>query len=386
MKIINNLKKVLNNNQKNILTRYTRNQNIINKKSNNFLFSNNLNSSIKLFSEKNNLNICNNKNTIINTNIDIDKKISFQNLNSVICRNFSDKIQLNKKLINEKNTFLYNHYRYDGYNDIKNSNYLRNEIVKRENETFKKWKKFLNHYLNDWNKIVDKFSVNYKEDFGEKIGDFIYYEESQELGYDILYRKNIITNKIEIVLDILKVPFLKDINKTILKNLRISPDQKRVSFILDLENNEKHYGGIYDIEKKEFYNVKFDNVNTIEFTKFENYFIITELDQKSRPWVIKGRYLSNKEMEKNTLDKFNNNTINNNNKNLENEIILFQENNENIFIETSPSKDNKFLIINSTSKNDSAIYTLNLTELEAKPIEILKRIKQTRYFLDHINV
>lgn len=305
-------------------------------------------------------------------------------------------IQLSKKyftsrkpIINQTNTNLHNHYRFDGLNELKFNKYMQKEIVKREDEIFKNWKKLLNHYLNDWEKNVNFFSIKEKTDIGEIIGEYVYFEETTEEGYDILYRKNIETNKKETVLNIKNIPFLKDINKTVLKSLRISPNQKKVSFIVDLENKERYTGGIYDIEKKEFYNCKFENVNCIEFTKYDNYFIVVENDEKNRPSKIKGIYLSNSTINSNNNNNQKDNSkskdINDKNSNTS-EVLLLEEKNHNIFLETAPSKDNKFLIINSLTKNDSAIYTLSLDELETKPIEILKRSKGIKYFTDHANV
>jgi len=293
-----------------------------------------------------------------------------------------------KPIINQTSTNIHNHYRYDGLNEIKYNKNMQNEIVKRENEIFKNWKKLLNHYLNDWEKAVNMFSIKEKTDLGEIIGEYLYFEETTEEGYDILYRKSLKTNKKETVLDIKNIPFLKDINKTVLKSLRISPNQKKVSFIVDLENKERYTGGIYDIENKEFYKSNFENVNCIEFTKYDNYFIVIENDEKNRPSKIKGIYLRNDSLEKNNNEQNKGSRIENilNINSFENEVLLLEEKNHNVFLETAPSKDNKFLIINSLTKNDSAIYTLSLDEFESKPIEILKRSKGIKYFTDHANV
>lgn len=343
-------------------------------------------------------NISFNKNNLLSfPNKNLISTIDFNNNNS--SNNYNDKIfpktdkkpfiGFNKKyfsaakpIINQTNTKVHNHYRYDGLNEIKYNKYMQKEIVKRENELFKNWKKLLNHYLNDWEKAVNMFSIKEKTDIGEIIGEYVYFEETTDEGYDILYRKNIKTNKKETVLDIKRIPFLKDINKTVLKSLRISPNQKKVSFIVDLENKERYSGGIYDIENKEFFKIKFENVNCIEFTKYDNYYIVVENDDKNRPAKIKGVYLSS---EKINEEKANFNDSNSKS-NFENEVLLLEEKDHNIFLETSPSKDNKFLIINSLTKNDSAIYTLSLDELEARPIEILKRSKGIKYFTDHANV
>jgi len=308
----------------------------------------------------------------------INKKTINEFLIKIPSKNFNTP---RKPIINQTSTNLHNHYRYDGLNEIRFNKHQQKEIVKRENEIFKNWKKLLNHYLNDWEKAVNKFAIKEKIDIGENIGEYVYFEETTEEGYDILYRRNLKTNKKDVVLDIKKIPFLIDINKTVLKSLRICPLQKRVSFIVDLENKERYTGGIYDIGNKEFYKLKLDNVNAVEFSQFENYYIIIENDEKNRPSKIKGIYLDFN-LDKKGLKNY----CEESSQNLNKEILLFEEKNHNIFIETAPSKDNKFLIINSQTKTDSAIYTLKLNQLEAKPIEILKRSKSVKYFTDHANV
>ena len=39
--------------------------------------------------------------------------------------------------------------------------------------------------------------------------------------------------------------------------MRLSQDQGKISFVVDLENNEKYYGGIYDIINRKYFKRKF---------------------------------------------------------------------------------------------------------------------------------
>ena len=41
-------------------------------------------------------------------------------------------------------------------------------------------------------------------------------------------------------------------------------------------------------------------------------------------------------------------------------MVIYEEKQEHIFLETNPTKDNEFLIINSLSKDDSEILIMNM--------------------------
>jgi len=64
------------------------------------------------------------------------------------------------------------------------------------------------------------------KEIGEKFGDYTYYDVPAKT-YDIMMRKNK-EGKEEVVFDLKTVPFLKDINETLLKTVRISPDHTKV--------------------------------------------------------------------------------------------------------------------------------------------------------------
>lgn len=141
----------------------------------------------------------------------------------------------------------------------------------------------------------------------------------------------------------------------------------QISFILDLDNNEKYYGGIYNIETNEFYYSlnNLCNVSSIEFTQFDNMFLYVQNDSLNRPFKIKSHIISTNYNEDKTL---------------------LEETDPQIYIETNPTKDNKYIIVNSMSKNDSQISLINLSEADLTPTIIFKREKGVKYFVEHCEV
>ena len=138
---------------------------------------------------------------------------------------------------------------------------------------------------------------------------------------------------------------------------------------MDLENNEKYSSGIYDIKEKKYYPKVFKNTSTIEFTNNPNIFIYLVSDEKNRPYKILQHTVGS--------DK--------------DDIVLFEEKQEHIFLETNPTKDNNYLVINSLTKDDSEIFLINLSlnendHLQTQIQSLLKRQKDVKYFIEHFNV
>ena len=72
--------------------------------------------------------------------------------------------------------------------------------------------------------------------------------------------------------------------------------------------------------------------------------------------------------------------------NFDKDTVLFEENDPQIYIETNPTKDNKYIIINSLSKHDSKISLLNLTDKSLTPTTIFERVTGVKYFVEHCEV
>jgi oligopeptidase B len=277
-----------------------------------------------------------------------------------------------QKIIGDNYTLLHGIYRYDGYNSIKNNKFEREEIIKRESIILKNWKTMFQFYYKQWESECFSKSLLPFEEIGEKFGNYTYYNKMAEEGYEILKRKA--ENIDEVVLDLKKIPFIKDINNTNLKGMRISKSHKYISFVVDLDNNEKYSGGIYDIYSNKFYWRRFENASMIEFSQDEASLIYVENNELNRPCRIRKHFLDWENVTKKTFLK---------NFSSSNDQILFEEKDSDIYIETSPTKDHNFLIINCLTKDDSEVSIMDLKSPD-KITKILNRKKGIKYFIEHV--
>lgn len=264
-------------------------------------------------------------------------------------------------------TRLHGHVKIDNLNKIKDSTTLMKNSIEYENSIFKKWSKFLQISLKEWeNEVYSRQQIGSfeEEDINEKIGDYIYFNRQSPSGFDLLMRRNILNNKTELAFDVSSVPFLNSnvIHKISIKKISISEDNEYLSFILDIENNEKTVGGILNIKSQTFLDKQFLNISNIEFTKNSQFFVILENDNFIRPSKLILYDLSN---------------------NIEKE-ILFESKNDKEYLELSKTKDDSYMILNSVTKTDSEVNILNLFSFKLELL--LPRIPKVKYFVDHCNV
>jgi protease II len=280
---------------------------------------------------------------------------------------------MQKKLTSLRNTIKHNldsnfskiHgiYRQDDLNLLKTNKEEQQKIIERENQTFKKWKTYLNQYYKEWEAEVYSRSMIIEPDEGEKYSDYTYYNKPSDLGYDILMRKDK-SGKSEIVLDLKTIPFLKGINTTVLKTIRLNKDHTMISFVIDLENNEKYCGGIYDISSRKYIPEVFTNVSSIEFSNQNNEIYILKNNKLNRPYCIVKHVLGD---------------------NPKNDVQILKENDDSIYLETNPTKDHKFLIINELTKHDSSVKLLDLSSGD-NLINLFERKAGVKYFIEHSDV
>jgi protease II len=269
---------------------------------------------------------------------------------------------LAKHNINSTFTKIHGIFRQDEFNKLKQDEEEQKRVIIRENAIFKKWKTYLNQYLREWEEAVYSRSLIIQPDEGEVYQDYVYYNKSTNEGYEILMRRDK-SGRNEVVLDLKTIPWLKDINKTVLKSMRLNKDHTLISFVVDLENNEKFYGGIYDINGKRYLKEKYVNVASIEFIN-NSEIVYVKYNKLNRPYCI---------MKHTIGESFTNDTI------------IYQEDDNSVYIETSPTKDNKYLVINSLTKNDSSIKLLDLKG-DLTPISLFERKEGIKYFVEHSNV
>lgn len=175
----------------------------------------------------------------------------------------------------------------------------------------------------------------------------------------------------EVVLDIAEVPFIpyRSLKTTSVDKIKMSDSHKMLAFTVDIENNEIMTGGVKDMDKNEYlpYFV-FHNVHTMEFGAGDDprFLYYTESTREdNRPWRVMRIDLK-------TASKK----------------VIYEDTNPTHYVDLGVTKDKKFLIISSNTKEDSEILVLPRTEeeekLNHKPALIVRRKSEVRAHIDHI--
>ena len=153
----------------------------------------------------------------------------------------------------------------------------------------------------------------------------------------------------EVVLDIAECPFVpfQNLRTASVDKLKMSDNHSLLAFTVDIEHNEIMTGGIKDLTKQEHLpHFVFHNVHTMEFGSGDQprYLYYTEATKEdNRPWrVMKVDLMTNKKN------------------------VIFEDKDPTHYVDLSVTKDKKFLVISSNTKEDSEIFVLERNEESEK--------------------
>jgi len=175
----------------------------------------------------------------------------------------------------------------------------------------------------------------------------------------------------EVVLDIAEVPFIPfgSLRTTSVDKIKMSDNHDMLAFTVDIENNEIMTGGVKDLAKNEYlpYFV-FNNVHTMEFGagKDPRFLYYTESNKEdNRPWRVMRVDLK-------TAAK----------------TMIYEDTDPTHYIDMGVTKDKKYIVISSNTKEDSEILVLERGEEvereNQKPKVVIPRCSEVRAHIDHV--
>ena len=128
---------------------------------------------------------------------------------------------------------------------------------------------------------------------------------------------------------------------------------------MDRNNNEEFCGGVYDITNKKWEQMFLINVSSIEFTALNDSYLVIRNDKTNRPFQI---CLYTKGEEK----------------------VIFEEKDNERYLESSITKDGKYIVINSTCKEHSIVYLID----KLKPDKVMRFLNEPEglNFIEHSQV
>jgi len=196
----------------------------------------------------------------------------------------------------------------------------------------------------------------------KKDGDYFYgYKYNKNSEYPIYYRKNIIKNSEEIILD------CEEKSKTHayfnVASISHSHNHKSVAYNIDTNGSEYFSIFVEDIDKKEILSPEIKNTTgDIIWSLDNNYIFYVGLDQNHRPTKV-----------------FKHKIGSDTNKDL----LIYEEKDPSFFCSINLSKTKKYLFIRTADHETSEYLFINLQLNETTPVLFKKRIKKIEYDLEH---
>jgi oligopeptidase B len=196
----------------------------------------------------------------------------------------------------------------------------------------------------------------------KKDGDYFYgYKYNKNSEYPIYYRKNIIKNSEEIILDCEK----KSKRHAYFNVASISHSHNHKSVAYNIDTNGSEYFSIFveDVDKKEILSPEIKNTTgDIIWSLDNNYIFYVGLDQNHRPTKV-----------------FKHKIGSDTNKDL----LIYEEKDPSFFCSINLSKTKKYLFIRTADHETSEYLFIDLQLNEITPVLFKKRIKKIEYDLEH---
>jgi oligopeptidase B len=196
----------------------------------------------------------------------------------------------------------------------------------------------------------------------KKDGDYFYgYKYNKNSEHPIYYRKNIIKNSEEIILDCEK----KSKRHAYFNVASISHSHNHKSVAYNIDTNGSEYFAIFveDVDKKEILSPEIKNTTgDIIWSLDNNYIFYVGLDQNHRPTKV-----------------FKHKIGSDTNKDL----LIYEEKDPSFFCSINLSKTKKYLFIRTADHETSEYLFINLQLNGITPVLFKKRIKKIEYDLEH---
>lgn len=264
-------------------------------------------------------------------------------------------------------TRLHNRFHYDENSYISKNARLQEQMLSNEKKVFEsvssQFQKYTDFY---YKRSISRRDLR-NRDLPERYGDYEYFAKFAKLAetndYEIVLRTHLKTLDQETVLDLKEIPFVtKTYWKTAkLAKMSISEDHRYIAFLVDLRNNENYIMGIKDTKLNKFLNIRIFDCSNVVFSKESRGIFYVKYDEKMRSSQVFALSL-----EKNAEEQ-----------------LIFEENDEQFYVDIAKSKDRKYLFITSSSKQISEVFAISLEEDSKKMLKLLPREKKARATVLH---
>lgn len=177
--------------------------------------------------------------------------------------------------------------------------------------------------------------------------------------------------EIEVVLDIQDDLVANDFvsqreaRKTVIGKIKMNEDHSKIAFIIDIGNTESLTAGIKCMKTNQILrNFRLENIGALEFCLDGESVYYTCVDAHNRPFKVKKRNISTGE-----------------------EKSIFIDDDPTHYVDIALSKDGKYVIISSGTKEDSEIWVIENTKNSediVSPILLIPRKADVRIHIEHL--
>jgi len=144
--------------------------------------------------------------------------------------------------------------------------------------------------------------------------------------------------------------------------VKMSDDHSMAAFTVDVGNQEKIVGGVRDLTTGEILpKLKLEGISAVEFGKDNSTLYVVKTDEFKRPFKVVKLDLKSKKEES-----------------------VFVEKDPANYVDIGKSKDGKYLIINSATKEESEVWVLDRDGDSIAPELLIQRTSDIRAYVDHL--
>ena len=168
----------------------------------------------------------------------------------------------------------------------------------------------------------------------------------------------------QVILDLGEIPYIPSrlLRKSVVDKFKISDDHMMVAFTFDIGMSEKLTGGFKDMRSGKVLPLRLDSVGQIEFGCGNTVFY-TETDSQNRPFKVV-------RLDIDTGDSKS----------------VFVDDDPTHYIDIGVTKDKKFIVISSNTKEDSEVWIADRSNQSenALPNKLISRVKDVQTHIDHL--
>ncbi len=195
------------------------------------------------------------------------------------------------------------------------------------------------------------------------IGNYQYYSKSIEgEQYSVYCRKLIDSNEEIVVLDINKMA--QGYSYYNIANIRISPDENFLLFLVDTSGNESYTLNVKDIELNNICPENLNNISQAEWADDNKTIIYTVENTTKRPFRVMKHVVG---------------------RNIEEDIEMFRDDDEKYWVWIDKSRDNKYIFAGSSSKTTSYMLFLECNSVNDTFTVLFPKKQNVEYYVSHNN-